>query len=210
MSFISVEPQSRVFLKSHSNSLLTQFDKQLEIIADRYLFSFRRGEELSIDSLRKLHRKANAVHASIDPLAVPTTTRAAWDEVKDSLERETNTQQAFLYTLDNDVIKPLAMLKEMEDQTRKRVEEGLEDSAANYADHVENTIMKLQQAYWKKYNPRQYYRSSKDSHRPEDAPYTGYFSGLFRHWQEDPQGPDPAKAEEGIASITMVPTWFAE
>jgi hypothetical protein len=41
MSFISVEPQSRVYLESHSNSLLTQFDIQLEIISDRYLAFFR-------------------------------------------------------------------------------------------------------------------------------------------------------------------------
>ncbi len=41
MSFISVEPQSRVFLESHSNSLLAQFDIQLEIIADRYLAFFQ-------------------------------------------------------------------------------------------------------------------------------------------------------------------------
>jgi len=41
MSFISVEPQSRVFLESHSNGLLAQFDIQLEIIADRYLAFFQ-------------------------------------------------------------------------------------------------------------------------------------------------------------------------
>ena len=41
MSFISVEPQSRVFLESHSNSLLTKYDIQLEIIADRYLAFFQ-------------------------------------------------------------------------------------------------------------------------------------------------------------------------
>jgi hypothetical protein len=41
MSFISVEPQSRVFLESHSNSLLEKFDIQLEIIADRYLDFFQ-------------------------------------------------------------------------------------------------------------------------------------------------------------------------
>ncbi|KAF8269723.1 Rho GTPase activation protein [Lactarius quietus] len=180
MSFISVEPQSRVFLESHSISLLTQFDIQLEIIAERYLaiFQERRSIEASyIDSLRKLHQKANVIDASIDPRAVPTTTRAAWDEVRDSLERvawwptavaEANTQQAFVDILDNDIIRPLTtpIQKETEGQTRKRVEEGLEDSAAKYADHAENTIMKLQQAYLKKYHPRQYAHSPDDSQRP--------------------------------------------
>ncbi|KAI9433279.1 hypothetical protein H4582DRAFT_998078 [Lactarius indigo] len=114
MSFISVEPQSRVFLESHSNGLLAQFDIQLEIIADRYLAFFqerRRIEVTYIDSLRKLHRKATIVDASFDPRAEPTTTRAAWDKVRDDLEREANTQQAFVDILDNDVIKPLTSLK---------------------------------------------------------------------------------------------------
>jgi hypothetical protein len=51
MSFISVEPQSRVYLESHSNSLLTQFDIQLEIIADRYLAFF---QERSVNVIRVL------------------------------------------------------------------------------------------------------------------------------------------------------------
>ena len=133
MSFISVEPQSRVFLESHSNSLLTKYDIQLEIIADRYLAFFQErsviviwilciplslrlsGETLrhpsqlsfekfvsgliplsrSIDSLRKLHQKANFVNSSFDPRSEPTTTRAAWDEVRDNLER--GTQLHFLH-----------------------------------------------------------------------------------------------------------------
>ncbi|KAF8269722.1 hypothetical protein EI94DRAFT_1724545 [Lactarius quietus] len=200
MSFISVEPQSRVFLESHSNSLLTQFDKQLEIIADRYLAFFRerrRIEASYINSLRKLHQKANIVDASIDPRAELTTTRAAWDEVRDSLERETKTQQTFLYLLDIDVIKPLATLKETEVQTRKRVEEGLQESAANYADHVENTIVKLQQACLKKYNPRQYAHSPDASQRPQDVPYiglSGRVSALFGGRQEDLQGLEPVKS----------------
>ena len=41
MSFISVEPQSRVLLESHSNSLLAQFDSQLKIITVRYLAFFQ-------------------------------------------------------------------------------------------------------------------------------------------------------------------------
>ncbi|KAH9044598.1 hypothetical protein EDB85DRAFT_471359 [Lactarius pseudohatsudake] len=157
MSFISVEPQSRVLLESYSNGLLAQFDTQLEIITDRYLafFQERRSIEATyINSLRKLHRKAKTVDAVFDPRAEPTTTRATWDKIRDNLEREANTQQAFVDILDNDVIKPLTTLKETEDQTRKRIEEDLNKSAANYADYAENTISKLQQAYFKKYHPR--------------------------------------------------------
>ncbi|KAH9037706.1 RhoGAP domain-containing protein [Lactarius hengduanensis] len=202
MSFISVEPQSRVFLESHSNNLLTQFDIQLEIIADRCLafFQERRRIEVSyISSLRKLHREAIVVDAPFDPHAEPTTTRAAWNRVRDSLEEEANTQQAFADILDNDVIKPLATLKETEDRTRKRVEEGLEESAAKYADHAENTILRLQQTYLKKHHPRQYPQSADASQGSQDVPNKGFgnrFFGLFGSRQEDLGGREPSKSEE--------------
>ena len=41
MSFVSVEPQPRLVLESHSYSLLAQLDTQLGIIADRYLAFFQ-------------------------------------------------------------------------------------------------------------------------------------------------------------------------
>jgi hypothetical protein len=52
LSFISVEPQSRVLLESHTNTLLAQFNTQLRIIADRYLAFF---QERSIDLLQVFH-----------------------------------------------------------------------------------------------------------------------------------------------------------
>jgi hypothetical protein len=100
---------------------------------------------------------------------------------------------------DNRVIR-----KETEDQTRKRVEEDLEDSAAKYADHAE-IILKLQQTYLKKYHPRQSPHSYDVSQRPEDVPnkrQSGRVPALFRGRQEDLQGPKPAKSKEGIANTT--------
>ncbi|KAH8989331.1 hypothetical protein EDB86DRAFT_1907683 [Lactarius hatsudake] len=199
MSFISVEPQSRVFLESHSNSLLTQFDIQLEIIADRYLAFFRERRRIEvsyISSLRKLHCEAAAIDAPFDPRAEPSTTRAAWDKVRDSLEAEAKTQEAFVDILDNDVIKPLATLKETEDQTRKRVEEGLEESAVKYANHAENTILKLQQAYLKKHKPRQYTQSqyTRDSLNKR---FGDWVSARFGSRQEDLGGLGPSNSEEG-------------
>ena len=92
------------------------------------LISFSR----SVDSLRKLHQKATIIDASFDPRVEPTTTRAAWNEVRDNLasgthlqflhfhsrlttEAEANAQQAFVDILDNDVIKPLVLLKASEE-----------------------------------------------------------------------------------------------
>ncbi|KAH9051871.1 hypothetical protein EDB87DRAFT_1693352 [Lactarius vividus] len=191
MSFISVEPQSRVFLGSHSNSLLTQFDIQLEIIAERYLAFFReRRVNAKNRGILKLHREATAVDASFDPRAEPTTMRAAWDKVRDSLEEEANTQQSFVDILDND---------ETEDQTRKRVEEGLEESAAKYANHVENTILKLQQAYLKKHHPRQYPPSTNVLQYSPDGPNRrvgNRVSAIFGGRQEDLVGLQHSSPEE--------------
>ncbi|KAF8265569.1 hypothetical protein EI94DRAFT_1787398 [Lactarius quietus] len=156
MSFVSVEPQSRVLLNSHSNSLLAQFNPQIRIITDRYLafFEERRSIEATyVDSLRRLYRKAKTVDASFDPRAEPSTTRAAWDKLRDNLEREANIQQAFVNNLDDNVINPLKTLKVTNDETRKRIEEGLKKSAARYGGYAENTIAKLQHAYSKKYYP---------------------------------------------------------
>jgi hypothetical protein len=52
MSFMSVEPQPqpRVVLERHSNTLLAQFDAQLSIIADRYL-AFFQERSISCSSL---------------------------------------------------------------------------------------------------------------------------------------------------------------
>jgi hypothetical protein len=47
MSFLSIEPQSRVVLENYSNSLLAHLDSHLGIIADRYLAFF---QERSINS----------------------------------------------------------------------------------------------------------------------------------------------------------------
>ncbi|KAI9439452.1 hypothetical protein BJY52DRAFT_529930 [Lactarius psammicola] len=174
MSFLSVEPQPRVLLENFTKSLLAQFDTQLDIVADRYLpfFQERRNIEATyIESLRKLHRNAKAVDASFDPLSEPTTTRAAWDTVRDLLEKgihlrilncgseptaiaEANTQQAFLDILDNNIVKPLGTLKKSNDETRRRIEKDLKGSAVEYANFAQNKISKLQEAYLKKYHPR--------------------------------------------------------
>ena len=78
--------------------------------------------------MRKLHSKAETIDTSFDLRAEPTTTRAAWDTVRDNLKRgmrlyilngdleptgftEVDIQQDFVDVLDNDVIKPLMKLK---------------------------------------------------------------------------------------------------
>jgi hypothetical protein len=87
----------------------------------------------SIDSLRKLHRKAQGIDAYFDSNVRTCTMKAAWDKVRDSLERgmdyqqsrcavlilssrtativEAQVRQEFLTTLANEIIGPLTALK---------------------------------------------------------------------------------------------------
>ncbi|KAN0140324.1 hypothetical protein V8E53_002220 [Lactarius tabidus] len=151
----------------------------------------------SIDSLRKLHRKAENVDALFYPRAESTTTRTAWDKVRDNLGSDADAQQAFMDMLANDVIKPLEMLNESNVKTRERIEKNLKSSAAGYADHAENRVSKLQQAYLRKYQPQQHAYSANASQRPQDAPnkrFGSRVSTLFRGRREASPVPEPAKA----------------
>jgi hypothetical protein len=82
----------------------------------------------SIDSLWKLHHKATAIDTYFDVRIEPDTSRAAWSDVRDNVERgtsqhhlqqdlklisvlETQARQAFLNTLTVDIINPLTALK---------------------------------------------------------------------------------------------------
>ncbi|KAN0140322.1 hypothetical protein V8E53_002218 [Lactarius tabidus] len=200
MSFISVEPQSRAILESHNSSLLAQFDTQLEFIADRYLafFEERRSIEATyVDSLRKLHRKAETVDASFEPRADPTTTRIAWDKVRDNLGREADTQQAFIDILAKDVIGPLEILKKNWDKQRNNIQKDLKHSASMYANLAENRVAKLQQAYSRKYQPQKDAHAANVSQHPQDIPnkrFGSRVSALFRGRREDQREPEPAKA----------------
>lgn len=84
----------------------------------------------SVDSLTKLHRRIKNVDVTLDDRNELSTTRKAWNEVRDNIERggsvdvssdvlslpspnstEAQTRQAFLATLTIDVVQPLTTLK---------------------------------------------------------------------------------------------------
>jgi hypothetical protein len=100
--------------------------------------------------------------------------------------------------------------KQTNNETRERIEKDLKRSTAWYADHAENEISKLQQAYLKKHHPVESH--SEVLQRPEDVRnkrFGGKVSALFRGRREDLREPEldrkvakPAMSEEGIADIT--------
>ncbi|KDQ54847.1 hypothetical protein JAAARDRAFT_181517 [Jaapia argillacea MUCL 33604] len=129
------------------------FDLQLRFLTDSYLSFFqerKRVEEAYVDSLHKLHRKAKAVDGWLDDRGSLNTTRSAWSEIRDNVDREAQTRQAFLATLDADVLNPLTALKETQERTRKRIKEDLKESIAAHVDYAENTLPRLKRNYLRK------------------------------------------------------------
>ncbi|KAG5648266.1 hypothetical protein DXG03_006225 [Asterophora parasitica] len=130
------------------------FDAHLRILSDSYLSFFqerKRIEETYVESLLKLHRKIKSFDTYLDDRGELNTTRSAWNEVRDSVEREAQAREAFCATLTTDVISPLTTLKETQDRTRKRIKEDLKDSGAAYHDYADNMLPKLKAKYTKKF-----------------------------------------------------------
>ena len=90
------------------------------------------------------------------------------------------------------------MRKETEDQTRKRIEKNLRNSATDYADHAENTISKLQQTYSKKYHP--------DDHGLQYVPNKKFgVKDLFRNRRELDR---PESEESGAPRVSPIRSSF--
>ncbi|KIJ68806.1 hypothetical protein HYDPIDRAFT_107059 [Hydnomerulius pinastri MD-312] len=132
---------------------LPLYEHNLRVLTDSYLSFFlerKRIEEIYVDSLLKLHRKAKSIDSYLDDRTDLSTARRAWSEVRDNVEREAQTRQAFLTTLTVDVVNSLMTLKETQERTRKRIKEDLKDSTAAYTDYAENALPKLKRNYLKK------------------------------------------------------------
>ncbi|KAJ6575529.1 hypothetical protein B0H10DRAFT_1963810 [Mycena sp. CBHHK59/15] len=161
-SFVMEQPQpapARPSSDAHSPTHSPQgpvplFDLHLRILTDSFISFFqerKRIEETYVDSLLKLHKKIKTIDAYLDDRTELSTTRSAWNEVRDNVERESQARQAFLSTLTVDVITPLTSLRETQDRTRKRIREDLKESGYAYNDFAENGLPKFKARYAKKF-----------------------------------------------------------
>ncbi|XP_006454596.1 hypothetical protein AGABI2DRAFT_182564 [Agaricus bisporus var. bisporus H97] len=140
---------------SATQGLIPLFDIQLRFLSDSYIGFFqerKRIEEVYIDSLKKLYRKSKALDIHLDERNEPNTTRGAWAEVRDNLEREAQARQAFCATLTTDILTPLINFKETQERTRKRVKEDLKDSTSAYNEYAETMLPRLKSRYVKKFS----------------------------------------------------------
>ncbi|KAG8220143.1 hypothetical protein J3R82DRAFT_1169 [Butyriboletus roseoflavus] len=170
-------PRSSVSEPSLQSGPLPLFDHHLKVLTDSFLNFFqerKRIEEVYVDSLLKLHRKTKSIDAFLDDRTDMSTARRAWGEVRDNVEREAQTKQAFLSTLTLDVVSSLMTLKETQERTRKRIKEDLKESTAAYSDYAENTLPKLKRTYVKKCQEVEDYKlaaTPTPSQAPSSAPY---------------------------------------
>ncbi|KAF8634448.1 hypothetical protein AX15_000895 [Amanita polypyramis BW_CC] len=149
-------PSSRASLSDFaylSNSPIPLFDTHIRYLNDSYLHFFlerKRIEEIYIDSLLKLYRRARKTDASID--SDSSTTRSAWGEVRDNVEREAQARQAFCAALTTDAIAPLIAYKETQERTRKRIKEDLKEATQAYNEYADAMLPKLKAKYYKKFS----------------------------------------------------------
>ncbi|KAF9229718.1 RhoGAP-domain-containing protein [Gyrodon lividus] len=150
-SFIT--PRPSMSEPSLQSGPLPLFEHNLKVLTDSYLSFFQERkhiEEVYVDSLLKLHRKVKSIDSFLDDRTDLSTARRTWGEIRDNVEREAQTRQAFLTTLAVDVVNTLMTLKETQDRTRKRIKEDLKHSSSAYTDFSENTLPKLKRTYLKK------------------------------------------------------------
>ncbi|KAN0140260.1 hypothetical protein V8E53_002156 [Lactarius tabidus] len=210
----------RVSALQQMQALLVWFGLAFGDVTPEKMASWSCGQFQHTQLTKELYRKAKTTDALFNPRAEPTTTRTAWDKVRDNLGRDADTQQVFVDILANDVIKPLEKLKhpcsngrvtwkKVKDNARGCINENLDISASHYAEHAEKRVLKLQQAYLKKNRSQQHAYSSNISRRPQGVPDSNKRFGrrmsalVFRGQREDQREPEPVPSEEGISNFTL-------
>ena len=98
--------------------------------------------------------------------------------------------------------------KETNNYLKKWNKNNLKISASRYIDHAENRILKLQQAYSRRYQPQQNASSPNVSQSLQDVPRKSSANGMsnpFRSWWENKQEPaQVTSSEEGNADVRAI------
>ncbi|EGO28450.1 hypothetical protein SERLADRAFT_445900 [Serpula lacrymans var. lacrymans S7.9] len=195
-------PRPSISDPSSQSGPIPLFEHHLKVLTDSYLSFFqerKRIEEVYVDSLLKLHRKVKAIDSFLDDRYDLNTARKAWSEVRDNVEREAQTRQAFLTTLTIDIVNPLNFLKETQERTRKRIKEDLKESSNSYNEFAENTLPKLKRTYLKKCQEVEDHKATVTSntapitsshhHTPSYTPYLEQSSNAFSNSRSNPSLP---------------------
>ncbi|RPD58368.1 RhoGAP-domain-containing protein [Lentinus tigrinus ALCF2SS1-6] len=142
------------------------FDSHMKVLGESYLAFFqerKRIEEHYVASLLKLHRKSKSIDTYMDDRMELNTTRVAWNEITDNVEREAVTHTAFVESLSTHVIDPLSNFKEEQDRIRKRIRDDVKNAITAHAEYAENVLPRLKRTYIKKCQEVEEYKSAAAS-----------------------------------------------
>ncbi|KAF9262724.1 RhoGAP-domain-containing protein [Marasmius fiardii PR-910] len=173
------------------------FDTQLKFLSDSYMNMFverKRIEETYVESLVKLYRKIKSLDSFLDDRSDLNSTRSAWSEVRDNVEREVHARQAFIATLSTDVIQPLTNFKETQERTRKRIKEDLKESGIAYQEYAEVTLPKLKSRYQRKF------QEVEDSKKAAAAPTLSPTAGFSPDYQGLKPTSQPSSSRPTVTS----------
>ncbi|KAK8843370.1 hypothetical protein IAR55_007027 [Kwoniella newhampshirensis] len=113
-----------------------------------------RVEEQYIESLTRVHDRTVAIDTLHDDAGprknTKSTTRRAWQEVRDYTQREIQSREALVGALKEDVVKELVKLKEEQTRIRHALKDNLKLANEMYEDHARGHLPKLKKAYYQK------------------------------------------------------------
>ncbi|KAG8748059.1 hypothetical protein FRC10_009812 [Ceratobasidium sp. 414] len=144
------------------------FERHLSVLKNGYLNFFMervRIEGAYVEELKALYKRIKQQDAAFDVGMGYTQARAAWREVRDSLDRggsyvlamnssnsaaEVQSRSAFCSAINMDVIRPLRELRDTQDRTRQRIHEDMKESISVYVECAETQLPRAQKLYKRK------------------------------------------------------------
>ncbi|KAK7694250.1 hypothetical protein QCA50_001430 [Cerrena zonata] len=168
-----IPPAARPSTSDPPNGPIPLFDAQLRLLNDSYLSFFqerKRIEDVYLDSLRKLHAKAQQVDGYLNDRMEPSTSRIVWNEVRDNVATDIQCREAYVASLTSDVIGPLSVLKDTQERIRKRIRDDLKDAIVAHTEYVETVYPKLKRNYLKKSQDVEDYKAAAAAERAPLSP----------------------------------------
>ncbi|CAE6515301.1 unnamed protein product [Rhizoctonia solani] len=135
------------------NGPVPHFDRHLSVLKTGYLYFFSeriRIEGQYIEELKALYKRMKQQDTSLDMGMEYSQGRAAWREVRETLDREIQSRTAFCTAVNTDVIRPLRELRDTQERTRQRIHEDMKESQSAYTDCAESQLPRAHKHYRRK------------------------------------------------------------
>ncbi|CUA72376.1 Rho GTPase-activating protein gacY [Rhizoctonia solani] len=135
------------------NGPVPHFDRHLSVLKNGYLYFFSeriRIEGQYIEELKALYKRIKQQDQSLDIGMEYSQARAAWREIRESLDREIQSRTAFCTAVNTDVIRPLRELRDTQERTRQRIHEDMKESQSAYTECADSQLPRAHKHYRRK------------------------------------------------------------